>query len=853
MKKIILLGLPLAAFFLNSCNNEDIVDGRYSSEGNTTIVASFEGNVPSGRTSVSEDYKILWSQTDALGVYCADATTKFSPFTYQSGAGTTTAEFTGNLETDKIPSFVIFPYQEDMSVTDNTLTMKLPSSFSYTKDSNGPMYAKVVENNLSKLSFFHMAPLIKLTINKIPAGATTFVLTASEYIAGNCEATVTDERPILKVKNDEKACKKITVTFEAGSTETSHEFYIPLPANTYASITAELTDGNSKLYFTKTLENRTLKRNNILVVPPLDCLTITGTTTVAINQALSGQLPTEAPAQPVTTDVALTSKISTDNNTDAIEIPVVKNSNVNLAFASAPATNTYPVTIKATTEGSGGTTPTESVNKISVSVPEVQSLETAPSFTIEMPVTTVELGAVGETATYNKVVATTAINTLVVRAGVTVKELEVAGGNVEIYGTVENLAIQDGNSSTTKVTVTGLGVCRKYVNNGSKDIAYKNEWDGVSRRKPALEDRNGSKVYQVYSAAELAYFQLQEAPYSANNKVLETKTTIATKAVLNNDIDLNNKPWIGMVLGEGVEFDGNGKTISNIYMNEHTLNEGGRYSPEACAGLFAITKTGSTIKNVTIHTFKADNGGADAKWVGALIGYAYNTNITGCKVEDMTVASESANSYRMGGLVGLLTGNVAVTVTNCEAKTVNIKGAYSLGGLIGTVQGAGGRTFSGCSVSGITLSVNANSAALKGAWASATTFYGPKDFVGNMSKFIGDIGANCSVTFASCTVSENEKFTKDELASFGYDDTASYTYQKGLSEENITKIVEQANHYSLADATTPLIPAQVSNGVTIKVGESTLVAGTDYNRFTLIRASGSLIDKYQPTDGTWAD
>lgn len=754
MKKNILLGLPLAAFFLNSCSNEDIVDGQYSSEGNTTIVASFEGNVPSGRTSVSEDYKILWSTTDALGVYCADAITKFTEFTYKSGAETTTAQFSGSLETGKTPSFVIFPYQNDMSVTDNKLTMKMPSSFTYTKNSNGPMYAKVTNvKDLNQLSFTHMAPLIKLTINKIPAGATTFILTASDNIAGTCEATLTDDFPILKVKGDNNASKTIRVTFEASSTETSREFYIPLPANTYASITAELTNGSGETYFTKTLENRTLTRKNILVVPPLDCVTISGTTPSAVNNALSGQLPTQAPSQPVTTDVALISQISTENNTDAIAIPAVENSNVNLAFTSAPLTTTYPVVIKATT-GGGETKPVESVNKISVSVPEVQSAETAPSFTIEMPATTVELGAVGEKAIYKKVVATTAINTLVIRAGVTVKELEIAGGNVEIYGTVENLAIQSGNSSTTAVTITGLGVCQKYTNNNSsQEIAYKNKWDGVSRREPAMEEVDGNKVYQIYSAAELAYFQLQEAPYSANDKVLETKTTIVAKAVLNNDIDLDNKPWIGMVLGEGVEFDGNAKTISNIYINEHAINEGGKYTPEACVGLFAIAKTGSTIKNINIHTFKADNAGADAKWVGALVGYAYNTNITGCKVENMTVASESGNSYRMGGLVGLLTGSNAISVSNCEIKTVDIKGAYSLGGFIGTVQGTGGITFTNCSVSGITLSVNANSAALKGAWASASIFYGPKDYVGNMSKFIGDIGTNCNVTFTSCTVS----------------------------------------------------------------------------------------------------
>ena len=41
------------------------------------------------------------------------------------------------------------------------------------------------------------------------------------------------------------------------------------------------------------------------------------------------------------------------------------------------------------------------------------------------------------------------------------KELVIAGGNVEVYGTVKNISLADGNSSETTVTSYGSGVVEK--------------------------------------------------------------------------------------------------------------------------------------------------------------------------------------------------------------------------------------------------------------------------------------------------------------------------------------------------------------------------------------------------------
>ena len=223
-----------------------------------------------------------------------------------------------------------------MSVSGNTLTMTLPATLTnYNGSSNGPMYAKVTNpDNLSALSFKHMAAMIKLTVNKIPAEATTFKIIASNNIAGTCTVDLTAADPILAVTSDES--KEITASFTASADIKSRNFYIPLPTGTYSSITAQLTNGSDKVYFTKTLNDKILGRRDILVVPPLDCVVVEATTPSALSTALadSKNLPQEAPTAATVTDIAVSGSFNTTSGSnDGIAIPVLQNSDINLALS----------------------------------------------------------------------------------------------------------------------------------------------------------------------------------------------------------------------------------------------------------------------------------------------------------------------------------------------------------------------------------------------------------------------------------------------------------------------------------------------------------------------------------------
>lgn len=422
-------------------------------KGNITVNATFEGAGTDTRTTVNDEYKILWQDTDALGLFCSNAESNYSntKLEYASGAGQTSATFNGSKPSGETAVFSIYPYQQNMSVSGNTLTMTLPATLTnYNGSSNGPMYAKVTNpDNLSALSFKHMAAMIKLTINKIPAEATTFKIIASNNIAGTCTVDLTAADPILTVASN--GSKEITASFTASNDIKSRNFYIPLPTGTYSSITAQLTNGSDKVYFTKTLNDKILGRRDILVVPPLDCVVVDATTPSALSTALadSKNLPQEAPTAATVTDIAVSGSFNTTSGSnDGIAIPVLQNSDINLTFNTAPTTSTAaPLTLTDKTNTSVSAPAATATNSVSLAVPETTAEQEAPSVAITMPSTTVTLAAVGNKATYNEVTATTAQQTLIINAGVTVKKLTVKGGNLKIYGKVEQL-VHDASDTT---------------------------------------------------------------------------------------------------------------------------------------------------------------------------------------------------------------------------------------------------------------------------------------------------------------------------------------------------------------------------------------------------------------------
>ena len=193
--------------------------------------------------------------------------------------------------------------------------------------------------------------------------------------------------------------------------------------------------------------------------------------------------------------------------------------------------------------------------------------------------------------------------------------------------------------------------------------------------KPSIGD-GVDNPYQISTAAELAWFR---------DQVNSGYTTIS--ATLTKDIDLaefchakdgtkytKEVSWTPIGNSDNIEnmyqgtFDGNGKTIRNLYIND--ISE---YIGIPCeAGFFGYAEKGS-IKNITFDNAKVKTT-ADDYCTGILVGVA------GSCIENIKIlanCSVEGKNY-VGGIAGRANGDIG----NCENHAM-VNGANFVGGIVG--------------------------------------------------------------------------------------------------------------------------------------------------------------------------
>ncbi len=164
---------------------------------------------------------------------------------------------------------------------------------------------------------------------------------------------------------------------------------------------------------------------------------------------------------------------------------------------------------------------------------------------------------------------------------------------------------------------------------------------------------------------------------------------------LMNNIDLSGYTGtdfniIGYVAGPGNYqafsgvFDGNGRIISNF-----TYDATGTSFPDnAYIGLFGfVNGSAAQVKNLSMTNVNIT--AEDGKYIGGLIGWLREAQITNCSVEGGSIAGNNST----GGMIGAaafttdevteLTGPVETIIDNCHA-TCAVSGVLFIGGLVGT-------------------------------------------------------------------------------------------------------------------------------------------------------------------------
>ena len=380
---------------------------------------------------------------------------------------------------------------------------------------------------------------------------------------------------------------------------------------------------------TKDLNNIPVQRNYKTNVTG-NLLTVDGKVNVTVAPAFSSPALSEKVIEVASvSEVAEALKTNTNvvvmeapKEAATISLPKYESGDVAVSITLPETSN--DITINYTTE-----TGEESKNapkELNITAPSVSKI------IIDASESTVTLNG----QSYTAVEATTADNTLIVGKDVTVADLTVKKGNVEIYGTVNNINFTDNGGYVT--------------------------------------------VYSVSTAAQLK---------AAGALVTQKK---CRKIVLTADIDLNgssenlwepmNAEYNALKNGEAnlEEFDGGNHTIRNLYVDNVTnkTNTKGNYY----GGLFYVLN--GTVKDLTI-----DGATVTCFRGAALIGRLDAGLVENCHVKNARIYSEQ----KAGGLAGYVNNSSQdLIIRGCSASDITLDKlssmdeAYMMGGFIGYLQ-----------------------------------------------------------------------------------------------------------------------------------------------------------------------
>ena len=460
MKFRYLISLVVATALLTGCNNEDDLGTKVT---NGMLRATMESNASGmARAGFDANGVFYWSEGDRLGVTMqngADYTTGFTALTLvEGGAGQATASFSGNM-TGTIAGYAAYPYNDGHAVSTTggttTLTYNFPKEYSYTKvdadyqtDTKGKgnsynpaMWGKIENSNVA---LKHLGGVFCIKFAKLPVGNNLkLTFTADQKIVGKYTVALSGNEPKLEATTaTDDSEKTVSIAFSNDDKNTSGTFYIPVPTGNYTNVRVKILNDTEELANvfggSYTIARKDLKKLSI------SSGTITGgeAQTVSSVSEVAGALGKN-------TAVTVSGEVSGTSN--KIEVPAAQSPEtpISIAFQSVASGAKIEFEDKATSETSS------SVKDMTIALPETESAEGAPVVNVNMPNTTVTLSSNGGSTTIKEATASTAENTLVVDAGVTITKLIVKKGNVRVKkgATITAIERASGNTNVVKVFV----------------------------------------------------------------------------------------------------------------------------------------------------------------------------------------------------------------------------------------------------------------------------------------------------------------------------------------------------------------------------------------------------------------
>ncbi|OYP64809.1 GLUG motif-containing protein [Prevotella sp. P2-180] len=213
-------------------------------------------------------------------------------------------------------------------------------------------------------------------------------------------------------------------------------------------------------------------------------------------------------------------------------------------------------------------------------------------------------------------------------------------------------------------------------------------WAEVTTSQPKNGDGSAMSPYEITTAAELAWFRdwvnagnptacarleadidMSSVCHAANES--KSVAELSWEPISDwSKVSASGKFWYGT-------FDGNNKTISNLYINTTAQR----------SGLFGYITNKDASERGSVKNIKFENVSvtSSAYGLGVLAGQAINTDISGITVNSGTV---NGTEY-CGGIVGYLGGS---SLSGCINK-IDIVGGSSddntnIGGIVGSAEGS---------------------------------------------------------------------------------------------------------------------------------------------------------------------
>ena len=241
-------------------------------------------------------------------------------------------------------------------------------------------------------------------------------------------------------------------------------------------------------------------------------------------------------------------------------------------------------------------------------------------------------------------------------------------------------------------------------------MPYEGAW-AQTPTPPSKGDGKKDSPYIITKAEELAWFrnQVNSGQYSICAKIADNVEVIDMSTVCHaadKSQNLEEKSWVPIgnrnIIKYRGTFDGNGKTITNLYINASQTSQNNM-------GLFGYTYQ-STIKNLTFENANVTNTQSNT---GILVGKAgYGSTLQNIKISK--TCQIKGGNYT-GGIAGELDGNAY----NC-VNYATVQGIQYIGGLCGHYSSRTGNSMTACANYGNVTATSQRVGGLVGDFSSGT-------------------------------------------------------------------------------------------------------------------------------------